>query len=229
MLNRIYWFIACTGVMTVSASFIVGFRYEQNAPYINYLINTVLFLLFIAIHMLMTLPSFKRLVYGTAAGSPFERRIYITVSIITWVAVYFLHKPMPGFAYVSPVWVQFLGTCFLLLCVFAFFEYTNFEMINGFIGMPGTELSHATDKIAPLMKEGSYAMVRHPMYRAMTLLTFSSLLIHPNAAQLFFAIIVSFSFIVFIPFEEKMLLQARGEEYVLYMETTKYRIFRGIW
>jgi len=228
-LSKIYWFIACTGLMTVSASFIIGFRHEQDASYINYFINAGLYLVFIFIHMLMTLPAFKRRVYGSVTGSAFERRVYIMVSIITWVGVYFLHKPVPGFAYLSPVWLQFLGTCLLLLCVFAFFEYANFEMMNGFIGMPGTELSHTTDKTAPLMQTGSYAMVRHPMYRAMILLTFSSLLIHPNAAQLFFAIIISLSFIGFVPFEERMLLQARGDEYAKYMEITPYRIIRGIW
>lgn len=229
MWHRLYWLFACIGLMTVSASFIAGFRYDPSAPVGNYLFNTLLYLAFITIHMIMTLPAFKRAVYGSSSGTPLERRIYITVSIITWIGVYWLHKPLPGFGFVSPEWLQFFGLCVVLLCMFAFFEYANFDMMEGFIGMPGTDMSHSTDSVAPLLQEGSYASVRHPMYRALTLLTFSSLMIHPHAGQLFFAAIVSLSFILFIPFEEKMLLRARGEEYEIYMSKTTWRLFRNIW
>lgn len=229
MLTRLYWLFACIGLMTVSASFIAGFRHDPNAPAANYLFNLFLYVAFITIHMIMTLPAFKRTVYGSSTGTPFERRIYIIVSIITWIGVYWIHKPLPGYGFTSPEWLQFLGLCVVLLCMFAFFEYANFDMMDGFIGMPYTELSHSTDTIAPLLTEGSYSSVRHPMYRALTLLTFSSLIIHPHASQLFFAVLVSLSFIIFIPFEEKMLLRARGDEYHLYMEKTTYRIFKGLW
>ena len=229
MIQKLYWLFACIGLMTVSASFIVGFRYDANAPAVNYFFNFVLYLLFIVVHMVMTLPAFKKQLYGTSKGTHFERRIFILVSVITWVAVYWFHRPVPGFSYVSPEWLQFLGTCIVLLCLFAFFEYANFDMMNGFIGMPGAEMSHSTDTAAPLLTDGSYKSVRHPMYRALVLLIFSSLIIHPHAGQLFFSILVSFSFIVFIPIEEKMLLTARGDEYRMYMEKTTYRIFRGIW
>lgn len=215
--------------MTVAASFIVGFRYNANSPAANYLFNFVLYVVFIAIHMIMTLPVFKKILYGISTGTSFERRIFIFISVITWVAVYWLHKPVPGFSYVSPEWLQFLGTCIVLLCMVAFFEYTNFDMINGFIGMAGAEISHSTDAAAPLLTDGSYNSVRHPMYRALILLVFSSLIIHPHAGQLFFAVLVSLSFILFIPFEEKMLLKARGTEYRVYMEKTTYRVFRGLW
>jgi protein-S-isoprenylcysteine O-methyltransferase Ste14 len=228
-MQRLYWLFACIGLMTVSASFIVGFRYDADASAGNYLFNFILYFVFIAIHMIMTLPVFKKTLYGTPAGTSFERRIFIVISVITWVAVYWLHRPMPGIGYISPEWLKFLGTCIVLLCLFAFFEYANFDMMNGFIGMPGSEMSHSTDAAAPLLTDGSYNSVRHPMYRALILLTFSSLIIHPHSGQLFFAVIVSISFIVFIPFEEKMLLKARGDEYRLYMEKTTYRIFRGLW
>ena len=67
------------------------------------------------------------------------------------------------------------------------------------------------------------------MYRAAFFLTFSSLLIHPHAGQLLFAILTSASFLGFIPFEERQLVRARGETYREYMRTTPYRVFRGIW
>ncbi len=95
--------------------------------------------------------------------------------------------------------------------------------------MPGTELSHSVGAETPLMTEGPYARVRHPMYRAAFFYAFSSLLIHPNAGQLLFAVMVSASFLGFISFEERQLIKARGEEYRDYMRRTPYRVFHDLW
>ncbi len=37
------------------------------------------------------------------------------------------------------------------------------------------------------------------------------------------------SFVGFVPFEERQLLAARGDEYREYMRATPYRIMRGVW
>ena len=162
-------------------------------------------------------------------GTPFERRIYITITVVTWLAVYYLHRPVPGFAYVSPYWLQFLGLSALLLSLLAFFEFATFENLSSLLGVPGSELSHSTGAETPLLTEGPYASVRHPMYRAFLFLAFSSLLIHPNSGQLLFAVMVTASFIAFVPFEERQLISRRGGEYREYMRKTPYRVFRGIW
>ena len=39
----------------------------------------------------------------------------------------------------------------------------------------------------------------------------------------------SVRFILFIPFEEKALIDARGDEYRSYMSVVRYRVFRGVW
>ena len=67
------------------------------------------------------------------------------------------------------------------------------------------------------------------MYRAAVFIVFASLLIHPNTSQLLFAVLVAASFLGFIPFEERQLVRARGDEYRVYMSQTTYRVFRGIW
>lgn len=229
MLNKLYWYFAYLGSMAVVGSFFLGFRFDATASNMNYLFNIGLYLAFFIIHMVMTLPGFKKLVFGSPQGTSRERRIYVTVSIITWIIVMWLHKPVPGIAFLSPWWLQYLGICMMLFSVFAFFEYANFEMMDSFIGIPGSELSHSTGSETPLMTEGSYASVRHPMYRAMTLLMFSSLLVYPHTGQLLFVILLSASFILFVPIEERLLIKARGEEYRAYMAVTRYRLFRWIW
>jgi protein-S-isoprenylcysteine O-methyltransferase Ste14 len=229
MFKYAYWAFAHLGLMTFSASFLMGFRYAPDAPRSNLWWNIALYSVFITIHIVMTMPAFKEAVYGNPAGSPGERRIYITVTVISWLIVFGLHLPIAGFALSTPAWLQYLGYCALLLAFFGFFEFVNFEVLASMLGVPGAPLAYSTGSETPLLTTGPYAQVRHPMYRAAFFIAFSSLLIHPHAGQLLFACLISASFIGFIPFEERQLLKARGEEYGAYMAKTPYRVFQGLW
>ncbi len=229
MFSKLYWLFSYLGLMVLSASFVMGFRHEVGAPVSNVFFNLLLYGVFIAVHTVMTMPAFKQAVFGRPEGTPFERRVYVTVSVLTWVGVYWLHQPVPGFAFVAPQWLQFIGLCAVILSIVAFFEFATFEALGSLLGMPDTELSHSVGTETPLMTEGPYASVRHPMYRAAFFYTFSSLLIHPNAGQLMFAAMVSASFLGFISFEERQLIKARGDEYREYMGRTPYRVFHGVW
>lgn len=229
MFERFYWFFSYLGVMTFSAAFIMGFRHEPDAPAGNLLADLMMYGAFIAVHIVMTMPVFKRIVFGSPAGTASERRIYVTVSVVTWVGLYALHLPIGSFGFTSPDWLRFVGLCAVLLSVVAFFEFATFESLGGLLGMPGSELSHSVGSETPIQREGPYASVRHPMYRAATFIAFSSLLIHPNAAQALFALLTTASFLGFIPFEERQLIDARGQEYRDYMRDTPFRAFRGIW
>lgn len=226
---QIYAFLAILGVMAIPASFILGFRFAEDAAAINYLWNVLLFAAFMAVHIVMLLPAFKKAVYGQPSSMPFERRIYVSVSIITWILVYAYHLPVPGPGFAAPLWLEFVGVCGVFAGFLMFFEGATFGFLRAFMGTPGTELSHSADASTPLMTEGSYASVRHPMYRGAVTYAFASLLIHPHAGQLLFAVMFSLSFILFIPFEEKALIRSRGDEYRSYMSVVRYRVFRGIW
>jgi protein-S-isoprenylcysteine O-methyltransferase Ste14 len=226
---QIYVLFAVLGTMAIPASFVMGFRYSADASAVNFLWNFLLFAAFMAVHVIMLLPAFKKAVYGKPTSQPFERRIYVTVSIVTWILVYALHLPVPGPAFESPVWLQFVGICAVFAGFLMFFEGATFGFLRAFMGTPGTDLSHSADGTTPLMTEGSYASVRHPMYRGAVTYACASLLIHPHAGQLLFAVMFSLSFILFIPAEENALIRARGDEYRDYMAVVRYRVFRGIW
>ncbi|MEX2092409.1 MAG: methyltransferase [Pirellulales bacterium] len=229
MFKRAYWLFSYLGLMVVSASFIMGFRYQPAAPLANLWFDLALYAAFAAVHIVMTTPAFKRAVYGSAAGTPIERRVYITTTVVTWVGLYWLHEPIGGFGYVSPAWLQYLGLCALLLSQVSFYEFATFETLASMVGVPGAPLAYSVGSETPLMTTGGYAQVRHPMYRAAFFTCFASLLIYPNASQLLFACLVTGSFFAFIPFEEHQLLKARGDKYRAYMAQTPYRILRGIW
>ena len=228
-MSQIYSLLVFLGTLAVPASFVMGWRYDASAPAINYVYNLAGFGLFIGVHIIMLLPSFKRLVYGSPRSTSAERRVYVIVSIATWLLLYILHRPVPGFAFESPAWLQFAGLCVFLLGFLMFFEGINFDFLRAFLGAPGTELSHSTDSVAPLHTEGSYARVRHPMYAGATTYALATMLIHPHAGQLLFAVITALAFILFIPFEERALVRARGDEYIAYMKVVRYRVFPGIW
>jgi hypothetical protein len=229
MFKRVYWLFSFLGLTTVWASFILGFRYQPDAPTRNVVFDILIYAVFIAIHIVMTMPAFKNTIYGQLAGTLFERRIYITISVTSWLLVFWLHRPIGGFGWTSPPWLHYMGLCAFLLCVVGFFEFATFEGLGQLVGLPGTELSHSVGSETPLMTEGPYARIRHPMYRAAFLANACSLLMYPNAAQLLWAIMVAASFLGFIPFEERQLLRARGDEYRAYIARTPYRVFRGIW
>ncbi len=229
MFSRIYALFAYLGVMTIPASFIMGFKYDPTAPVANYGYNLALYAAYIAIHFVMTLPRFKKTVYGRPQGASSERRIYVTVAIVTWIILYALHKPVPGFAVVPDYWVQYFGLCMVLVGVFAFFEFATFDALNSLFGVHGSEMSHSAGGETKLQTEGSYSKVRHPMYRAAVILYLSSLIIHPNSAQLLFAVLVTLSFVLFIPFEEAALIRGRGEEYREYQKMVKWRVIPGVW
>ena len=230
MFRYAYWLFGFLGLMVISASFIMGFRYAPDAPLSNLWINVALYLAFAAVHIGMTMPAVKQALFGNPAGTPTERRIYIAISVVTWVGLYWLHKPVGGFGYEkSPAWLQYIGLCAVLLAIVSFFEFATFETLESLLGVPGAPLAYSVGSETPLLTTGAYAQVRHPMYRAAFFLAFASLLVYPNAGQLLFACLVSGSFIAFIPFEEHQLLSARGDEYRAYMARTPYRLIRGIW
>lgn len=225
----LYGWFSYLGLMTVAASLLVGFRHDASAPAGNYAFNALLYAIYVAIHYVMMTPAFKKTLTGRPEGSPAERRLFITVAVATWVAVYALHRPVPGPAYTSGWWLIYAGTCAFLLSFLAFLEGATFESLRGLLGIPGAEQTHTAASVTPLFTTGSYASVRHPMYRGAICMGLASLLVHPHAAQLAWAIVIGATFIAFIPIEERQLLRARGDEYRAYMSVTRYRIVRGIW
>ena len=232
-MRKLYQLFVYLGLMTPTATFITGFRHDASAPRENIYFNAALYGIFIAVHLITTRSFWKKLLTGKGEGSPGERRIYITISIVSWVAVFVLHKPMPGFAYayqgLAAQWIPFVGLCAVLFSVFALFEIVNFDMANGLLGVPGAAMSHSHGEETPLLSSGSYAGVRHPMYRAFILIGMTSLLIHPNVAQLFWATVFGGTFLLWVPVEESQLIAARGDAYRAYMKQTPYRVFPGVW
>jgi len=217
------------GLASIFGSLIYGFRYDSGAPWTNYLFNVAVYVVWAAVHLLMTRGWFKQAVYGSTSGSLRERQVYITVTVVTWLFVLWVHRPVPGFFVAVPEALRFAGTVGAVLGILAFFEGATFVMLDGLLGVPGTAVSFSHGTETPLMTEGQYARVRHPMYRAAFVVAFSTILMHANAAQLLWCVMVGATFILFIPIEERQLIEARGQAYRDYMQRTPWRLMPGLW
>lgn len=205
-----------------------GFRHDTAAPAVNVFWVVGAYLLWAAVHLAMTRSWFKRAAYGSES-SLFGRRVYIVVSIGTWLALIWWHPAVPGPSAHLPEALRFAGCAGFILSVLAFFEGTTFGMLDGLLAVPGAAMTHSHGAETPLLTEGQYARVRHPMYRAAVLAALCSLLLHPNAAQFLWCAMIGGTFVGFIPIEEHQLFQARGEAYRAYMQATQWRLFPGLW
>ncbi len=216
-------------VFSVFGSLMFGFRYDAAAPAGNYVFNVLLFAAFIGPHLIMSRSWFKNAVWGTPYSTPRERRFYILVTALTWLALLWLHRPVPGVAVPLPEAVRFAGSVVFLFGVLLFFQGITTAAIDGLLGVPGEVSKYSHGPETPLMTEGAYADVRHPMYRGVLLAGAGALFVHPHAGQCLWTLLFGATFIAFIPVEEAQLIAARGDDYRRYMKQTPYRLFKGIW
>lgn len=220
------------GLVSVLGTLLYGFRYDPTAPRYNYLIDLGLYAVFAIPHLIMSRAWFKSAVWGPRRGTPIERQVYIIVTNVTWFAIFAVHRPLPGPAINYPewlAWMPYVGTLCFLLSMIAFFEGVTFATIDGMLAIPGAEMRYSQGTETPLFTSGSYARVRHPMYRAAFLAGAASLLIHPTAAQVFWFVLNAGTFVGFIPVEERDMIAARGQAYRDYCNQTRYRLFYGVW
>lgn len=232
-MNAAYRYFAYFGLATLFGSLAAGFKYNPTASWFNVPVNIALYGAFAVPHLLLTRGWVKQKLWSDSHGSPRERRYYIAITVVTWIVIYALHRPVPGPVLPGPVWlltwVSYVGMLGLVLSIVAFFEGTTFTMIDGLLGVPGSEMTHTHGSETPLLTTAAYARVRHPMYRAVFFGGVSSILIHQNFAAMLWAVMVIATFVYFIPIEERQLIAARGDDYRGYQKQTPWRMFPGIW
>ncbi|MHC5008824.1 MAG: hypothetical protein ACYTGF_15865, partial [Planctomycetota bacterium] len=100
----VYRVFAYFGMLSVSGTILFGFQFNAAAPAANYGFNILLYGLFIVPHLILTRSWVKRRLWGNPAGHPRERRFYISLTIVTWLGVLLLHRPVPGIVLDLPPW-----------------------------------------------------------------------------------------------------------------------------
>jgi protein-S-isoprenylcysteine O-methyltransferase Ste14 len=228
-MQTLYRWFGCFGLVSIFGSLICGFRHAPGAPAGNIVLAILLYAAWIGVHLGMTTSWFKARAWGAPHGKPRERRVFILVSVTTWLLLYAIHPSVPGPSLASPGWLQFTGVVLTLMGTRSFFDGLNPKVLDGMLGVPGAAMGYSHGSETPLMTDGPYATVRHPMYRAAIFAGLASLLIHPNMGQLLWGAMIGATFIAFIPIEERQLTNARGEAYLAYCRRTPYRLFPGLW
>jgi protein-S-isoprenylcysteine O-methyltransferase Ste14 len=228
-MTTVYRVFSYFGLAAIFGALLHGFRHDASAPARNYLLNLLMYAVWATVHLVMTRGWFKRAVYGSAAGSLFERQVFVVISVTTWLALVWFHLPVPGVSLELPGSLHFAGRVAFILCVLMFFEGVTFPALDGLLGVPGSAMTHSHGSETPLFTEGQYAKVRHPMYRAFLFAALSSFFIHPSTAQVFWCLMLGATFVGFIPVEEAQLIAARGDAYREYMKKTPWRILPGVW
>ena len=226
---KFYPVFAYFGLLSVSASLIFGFRYDATASFWNYPLDIFLYISFLAPHLMLTRADVKQSLWGERAGTIQERQIYVTITIVTWLAVLLLHRAVPGPALELPEWVRFIGLVGMLWSVLWFFNISSPETIRGMLGLPGSELQFTHGDETPLRSDGLYALVRHPIYLAMLMIGGAGLIFHPNAGQLLWSLLLGGTLVAYIPVEESLLVAARGDEYLDYCRRVPYRLIPRVW
>jgi protein-S-isoprenylcysteine O-methyltransferase Ste14 len=149
-----------------------------------------------------------------AGGKAYRLLIIAVLGYIVSIVLYMLAIPWTSWLQtVVPSWLRWLGV------VGATSSVLLVAWIHRTLGRQySAEL--AIQKDHALVTSGPYARIRHPMYTALNMFSFSLALTTSNLLVLFFAVLIIVPFPWIARNEEKMLLEAFGEEYREYMRRT---------
>jgi len=95
------------------------------------------------------------------------------------------------------------------------------------LDLAGVRQATGGHRSARLHADGLYAVVRHPIYLAWTLLVFGAP--HMTATRFSFACVSTIYLIVAIPFEERSLVREFRDEYVAYQRHVRWRMIPGLY
>jgi protein-S-isoprenylcysteine O-methyltransferase Ste14 len=141
----------------------------------------------------------------------------LIIAILGYIASIIIYMVFPqrisGFQLAMPLWLRWLGVI-VAMCSILLVEWTHRTLGKQY----SSELAIQKEHI--LVTTGPYSRIRHPMYTALNLFSFSMALTTSNLIILLLAVLVMLPFPWIVRAEEEMLLEAFGDEYQKYMRRT---------
>jgi methanethiol S-methyltransferase len=182
--------------------------------------NLSLILIFTIPHTLMARPSVKTMMRKYI---PFamERSTYILISSITLLALCILWEPMPATLFdvrgyrIEPIlWTLYgIGWFFTLFSTFLIDHFDLFGLKQAwYYGQTNRVFRYRF--VTPFF----YKMVRHPIYLGWLMVHWCTP--HLTAGQFLLASLLTIYILIAVEYEERDLLQAFGEQYRKYREST---------
>jgi methanethiol S-methyltransferase len=217
------WFVYCYMV-----------RFGRLAPpgdgFAAVLVNVLLFSAFALHHSVLARTGAKRAIRQIVPPE-LERSLYTWVASLLFLGVCTWWRPVPGVLYqVGGPW-QAAGWAVQLVGILLTLRASSALDVLDLAGVRAVERSSgpgSTDgKSQPLTTGGLYGFVRHPLYFAWALFVFSTPTMTGTRAA--FAMISTAYLMIAIPWEERGLVDAFGQEYEAYRRKVKTRMIPWVY
>jgi len=237
--RRLALVIAWTGAAIFAASlawfvYCYLWRFGQPAPAGPVagpiVANVLLFSVFALHHSVLARSGAKQVVHGIVPPE-LERSIYTWVSSILFLAVCAWWQPVPGVIYeLTGPWrilggaVQLAGLA-LTIRASAALDVLDLAGVRAVARPAGTNSPERSTP--PLKTRGLYAFVRHPLYFAWTLFVFGAPTMTGTRAS--FAIVSTAYLMLAIPWEERELVAAFGQQYEDYRRRVTTRMIPWVY
>ena len=187
------------------------------------LLDAVLFTGFALHHSLFARTGMKQRL-ARLLPAAVERTAYVWLASALLVAVCVLWQSVPGVVYrAEGVWrlllygVQVAG---------AFLTLRGAAVIDP-LELAGIRQRSVTTSRDTLHVGGPFRVVRHPIYFGWILMVFGAPTMTVN--RLIFGAISSAYLILAIPWEERSLVEAHGDQYRAYQRSVRWRVIPGLW
>ena len=186
-------------------------------------INVGLFTLFALHHSVLARSGVKELV-ARLTHPRAERALYVWVASGLLMLMCLLWQPLPGTVYAlsgAPAivlhGVQAVGAALTL---------RGAGVIDP-LELAGIRQASTPVPPGPFKIVGPFRFVRHPIYLGWMLMLFGAPRL--TVSRLLFAVISSAYLILAIPWEERSLVAAHGDQYRAYQRTVRWRVIPGVW
>lgn len=185
--------------------------------------NVALFALFAAHHSLFARSRAKQSL-ATVFPPGMERSLYVWVASALLVGVCVLWAPIAGIVYQATGWWRV--PLWLLQGIGLWLAVRGARVIDP-LSLAGIRQARRQSSGEALRIVGPFRLVRHPIYLGWMLLVFATPAMTAN--RLVFAVVSSTYLILAIPWEERSLVAAHGDQYREYQLAVRWRVLPGIW
>lgn len=147
-------------------------------------------------------------------GAVLAVRILVFLVLVAFLAMYIIGMTwIEACAFTLPAWLRWIGFVLGLLSLL-FWTWTQVTLDTRWSAQLQLRSGHR------LVTDGPYARIRHPLYSAMFAWAISLVLLTANWVFAGLAVLSIAGTMVRVPKEERMMLDAFGDEYRAYMRRT---------
>jgi methanethiol S-methyltransferase len=220
-------FVAALGYCAWSFAFRFGPEaaadISTGGPLRALFINTLLFTVFALHHSLMARAGARRWA-ARVVLPPLERSLYVWIASLLFIFTCAAWQPIPIVLY-DVAW-PWRGACVVTQLWGLWLTARSARLIDP-LELAGIRQVQGGVRPGALEARGPYCLVRHPIYLGWALLTLGTPVM--TGTRLSFAAISTTYLLVAIPFEERSLEDAFGQEYRAYRRRVRWRMLPGLY